>query len=142
MSSKIVISKSKSLFNGGTIFTVLLDGKEITSLLNSSTIVIHDAGLYTVQLKAKWAATQTLIVKVEENSTIYLVIRNGFKYYSKIYFLFFAISVASTFLLLFKIIPSKWVIIVQAILYSLFTLYHLFYFFFKNGKIWVLEDIS
>ena len=119
-----------------------MDGKEITSLLNSSTIVIQDAGLYTVQLKGKWVATQTLIVKVEENSTINLVIRNGFKYSSKIYFLFYATMIASPFLVLFKIIPSKWVIIAQAILFSLFTFHRLFYFFFKNGKIWVLEDIS
>jgi len=143
MSAKIIIKKKTGLFFRAASFAVYFDGKEVAQMLNTKTFVLEDAGLYAVQLKMKWLKTQTLIVSAEEGQETFLVIKNGLKYYAVLYWAFLISLVAVPMLFsLIKLQKPEWLISGQVLLALAFTFYSLFYFIFKRGEIWILEDAN
>ena len=141
MSAKIIINQRRALFRGA-LFKVFFDGKEVAEMFDTKTFVLEDAGVYAVQLKLKWLKTQTLIVKVEEGGTVHLSIRNGMKYYSILYLIFFIPLLSGLSLHALKIQKPEWFDLLQLILILFFIVYVLFYFIFKRGEIWILEDAN
>jgi len=143
MSAKIIINKKSGLFFRAASFSVYFDGKEVAQMHNTKTFVLEDAGVYAIQLKMKWLKTQILIVKAEEGIETFLVIKSGLKYYSILYWIFLVSLVAvPTLFSLIKLQRPEWMIAVQVLLALVFTAYSLFYFIFKRGEIWILEDAN
>ncbi len=143
MSAKIIINKKNNFFFRNATFTVFFDGKEVALMANSKTFVLEDAGIYAVQVKMKWLKTQTLIVKVEDGKEVYLEINNGMKYYTILYSTFLISLLAGPlFFRLTKGLKPEWLAPVQLILALAFTAYTIFYFIFKRGEIWILEDAN
>ena len=143
MSAKIIINKRSGLFFKAASFSVYFDGKEVAQMLNTKTFILEDAGVYAVQLKLKWLKTQTLIVKAEDGKEVFLEVKNGLKYYSVLYWIFLISLVAVPIIFsLTKLQKPEWLISVQVLLALSFTLYSLYYFIFKRGEIWILEDAN
>ncbi len=142
MSAKIIINKKSGIFSRAAYFTVYFDGKEVAEMVNSKTFVLEDEGVYAVQVRSKWMKSQTLIVKVNEGQEAFLLIRYGLKYFSFLYAIFLFSLAGNIFFITGKIVRPEWYFQVQAGFAMLVTLYTLFYFIFKRGEIWILEDAN
>ena len=143
MSAKIIINKKTGLLFRAASFSVYFDGKEVAQMLNTKTFILEDAGMYAVQLKMKWLKTQTLIVKAEDGQETFLVIKSGLKYYSVLYWTFLiSLFAMPMFFILTKLQKPEWLISIQVLFALTLTAYSLFYFIFKRGEIWILEDAN
>jgi hypothetical protein len=140
MSARIKIRNSLSLFSRNTIFEVILDGKEV-SLMNRKLILHIESGVYSIQLKAKWQKTKLLIIKVKENETLFLRVRNGMIFSGWLLYAFYVILLLQAiFTTLFKLIKPSFFLITESVIFLLIGICYLYNIIFKRGEIWILED--